>query len=303
MTQGRFGAIEAGGTKFVCLVGSDPGHIVAQARVSTGHPTETLAQVVDFFQEAVAAGGPLDAVGIASFGPLELRRSHPRYGFITTSPKPGWSHVDILGSVRTPLGVPVGLDTDVAGAALGEGRWGAARGLNTFVYLTVGTGIGGAAVIGDQIAHGLVHPEMGHVSVPRQPGDDFAGHCPFHGNCLEGMASGAAIAARWGQPAEQLAGEELRQAVEWEAAYVAAGLRNIVYTIAPQLIVIGGGITGLPGLFPMVRARLVETLAGYPGLPEHAADSFVVPAALGQLAGLAGAIVLAEKAASQTPED
>lgn len=295
----RLGAIEAGGTKFVCLVGSDPGHIVAKARVSTGEPAETLAQVIAFFREAVAAGGPLDAVGIASFGPVELRRSHPRYGFITTTPKPGWSGIDVVGPVEAALDVPVGFDTDVNGAALGEGRWGAAQGLDTFVYLTVGTGIGGGGVVGGRVAHGLVHAEMGHVSVPRQPGDGFAGVCPFHGDCLEGMASGAAVAARWGRPAEQLTGEELRRAVEWEAAYLAAGLRNIVYTIAPQRIVIGGSVAGLPGLFPLMRACLVKALAGYPGLPEHAADDFVLPAALGPLAGPAGALVLAQSALAE----
>jgi fructokinase len=292
----RWGAVEAGGTKVICLVGSDPDHIVAQTRIPTGKPAETLAQVLAFLRQEVATGGPLAAIGVTSFGPLELRRSHPRYGFITTSPKPGWCDVDMVGPFRSTLGVPVGFDTDVNGAALGEGRWGAARGLDTFVYLTVGTGIGAGAVIDGRIIHGLGHPEMGHLSVPRQPGDDFAGNCPFHTNCLEGMASGAAIAARWGRPAEQLDGDELPAAVALEAAYLAAGLRNIVYPIAPQRIVIGGGVTGLPGLFPLVRAKLSEALAGYPGLPEHAADDFIVPAALGSLAGPAGALVLADRA-------
>ncbi|MGH3790377.1 MAG: ROK family protein [Pseudonocardiaceae bacterium] len=295
----RLGAIEAGGTKVTCLVGSDPDNIVAQIRISTGEPTETLAQIIAFFQREVASGGPLAAIGIASFGPLELRRSHPRYGFITTSPKPGWSDVNLVGPVRSALGVPVGFDTDVNAAALGEGRWGAARGLDTFGYLTVGTGIGAGAVVRGQVSHGLGHPEMGHLSVPRQPGDDFDGACPFHTDCLEGMASGVAIAARWGHPAEQLDGDELRAAVALEAAYLAAGLRAIVYSIAPQRIVIGGGVAGLPGLFPLVRASFTETLAGYPGLPEHTAEDFIVPAALGPLAGPAGALVLADHAHHQ----
>ncbi|MGQ0775829.1 MAG: ROK family protein [Pseudonocardiales bacterium] len=293
----RLGAIEAGGTKVVCLVGSDPDHIVAQTRIPTGEPTRTLEQMVDFFREQVAVGGPVSAIGIASFGPVELRRSHPRYGFITTSPKPGWADVDVVGPIRCALGVPVGFDTDVNGAALGEGRWGAARGLSSFVYLTVGTGIGAGAVIEGRIAHGLVHPEMGHVSVPRQPGDDFPGDCPFHGDCWEGMASGAAMATRWGRPAEQLDGAELAAAVQLEATYLAAGLRNVVYTIAPQRIVIGGGVAALPELLPRVRAHLAELLSGYPGLPEHSTDDFVVAAALGPLAGPAGALVLAEHAA------
>ncbi|MGH3933868.1 MAG: ROK family protein [Pseudonocardiaceae bacterium] len=292
----RLGAVEAGGTKVFCLIGSDPDHIVAQTRIPTGRPAETLAQVLTFFRQEVASGGPLAAIGITSFGPLELRRSHPRYGFITNSPKPGWSNVDIVGPVRGALGVPVEFDTDVNGAALGESRWGAARDLDTFVYLTVGTGIGAGAVIEGRIIHGLGHPEMGHLSVPRQPGDDFAGDCPFHADCLEGMASGAAIAARWGRPAERLNGDELRAAVHLEAAYLAAGIRNIVYSIAPQRIVIGGSVSGLPGLFRLIRANLTLALAGYPGLPEHTAGDFVVPAVLGPLAGSAGALVLADRA-------
>ncbi len=295
----RFGAVESGGTKVLCLIGSDPDHIVAQIRIPTGKPAETLAQVLAFFRQEVASGGPLAAIGITSFGPLELRRSHPRYGFIRSSPKPGWSDVDLVGPLRA-LGVPMGFDTDVNGAALGEGRWGAARGLDTFVYLTVGTGIGAGAVVEGRIIHGLGHPEMGHLSVPRQPGDDFAGDCPFHTDCWEGMASGTAISARWGRPAEQLDGHELQAAVHLEAAYLAAGLRNIVYPLAPQRIVIGGSVTGLPGLFPLIRVNLSEALAGYPGLPEHDADDFVVPAALGPLAGPAGALVLADHASRPT---
>ncbi|MGH3827285.1 MAG: ROK family protein [Pseudonocardiaceae bacterium] len=290
------GAIEAGGTKVICLVGSDPDHVVAQVRIPTGQPAETLDQIVAFFQEQVAESGSLDAIGIASFGPLELRRSHPRYGFITTNPRPDWSDLDLVGPVQSALSVPVGFDTDVNGAALGEGRWGAARGLDTFVYMTVGTGIGVGAVIDGRILHGLGHPEVGHMSVPRQPGDDLPGDCRFHAECLEGMAGGAAIAARWGRPAEQLDGDELQEAVALEAAYLAEGLRNIVYTIAPQRIVIGGSVAALPALFPLVRTQLAASMASYHRLPEHGADDFIVPAALGSLAGPAGALVLADYA-------
>jgi fructokinase len=296
VTLARLGAVEVGGTKILCLVGSDPDHIVAQTRIPTRKPAETLAQVLAFFQREVSSGGPLAAIGIASFGPLELRRSHPQYGFITSSPKPGWKYVDMIGPFRRALAVPVGFDTDVNAAALGEGRWGAARGLDTFGYLTVGTGIGAGAVVEGRLIHGLGHPEMGHLSVPRQPGDHFAGHCPFHGTCWEGMASGAAIAARWGSPAEQLGGDKLRAAVQLEAAYLAAGLRNIIYAIAPQRIMIGGSVARLPGLFPLVRANLREALAGYPGLGEHAAGDFITPPALGPLAGPAGALILAHRA-------
>ncbi|MDQ1527208.1 MAG: fructokinase [Microbacteriaceae bacterium] len=302
MTSPRLGAIEAGATKVICLVGSDPDHIVRQVRIPTGDPADTLGQILTFFQEQVAADGPLDAIGIASFGPLELRRSHPRYGFITTNPRPDWSDLDLVGPVHSALNVPVEFDTDVNGAALGEGRWGAARGLDTFVYMTVGTGIGVGAVIDRRVLHGLGHPEIGHISVTRQPGDDFPGDCRFHADCLEGMAGGAAIAARWGRPAEQLDGDELQEAVALEAAYLAAGLRDLVYTIAPQRIVIGGSVAALPGLVPLVRTKLAETMAGYHRLSEHGADDFIVPAALGPLAGPAGALVLADYASQPNRE-
>jgi fructokinase len=294
--QPVFGGIEAGGTKFVCVIGTGPEDIRARTRFPTTEPEETLQRAVDFFREH--AHGKLHALGIASFGPVELRRNHPDYGHITITPKPRWSGTDIVGYLRTALDVRIGFDTDVNGAALGEGRWGAARGLGTFVYMTVGTGLGVGSVVGGGTAHGLVHPEMGHVSVPRQPGDAFPGRCPFHGDCLEGMAAGPAIEERWGRRGEELTGGELDLAIDIEAGYLAAGLRNIVYTIAPERIVIGGGVAKMPGLIPRVRRRLIENLAGYPGLPEHSSDEFVVPAALGDMAGPVGALVLADLAAN-----
>ncbi len=290
------GGIEAGGTKFVCVVGASPDRIAREARFPTRDPAMTIADAVAFFRDAATAGHGIDALGVASFGPVELRRDHPRYGAITTTPKPGWSGTDLLGPLRDALAVPVGFDTDVNGAALGEGRWGAARGVRNFVYVTVGTGIGGGAVVDGAPVHGLPHPEMGHVSVARLPGDDFAGICPFHGDCLEGMACGPAIAARWGRPAEDLAGADLARAVAIEAHYLAAGLRNVVYALAPERIVLGGGVAGLPGLLPALRDGLSAALAGYPGLAEHGAPGFVVPPGLGGAAGAAGALALAELA-------
>jgi fructokinase len=293
-----FGGIEAGGTKVVCVVGTGPGDIAAETTFPTGAPGPTLERAIGFFADHAAAGGSLDAVGIASFGPVELRPSSGAYGSITTTPKPGWSGTDVVGRVGSALGIPIGFDTDVNGAALAEGRWGAARGLDSFIYLTVGTGIGGGAVVGGRPVRGLVHPEMGHVSVPRLPGDDYPGSCPFHGDCLEGMASGTAIEGRWSRRAEDLLPEEIDRAVELEAGYLGAGLCNVVYALAPERIVIGGGVSRLPGLFPLVRRGLAAALAGYPGLAEHVAEDFVVPAALGRLAGAAGALILAERAAA-----
>lgn len=292
------GGVEAGGTKFVCVVGSSPDRIVAEERFPTTDPATTLAKAVAFFRAARASTGPIEALGVASFGPIELRPEHPRYGFVATTPKPGWSDTDLVGPIRDALAVPVAFDTDVNAAALAEGHWGAARDLDTYAYMTVGTGIGVGAVVSGQPLHGLVHTEVGHVFVPREPGDDYPGSCPFHGACLEGLASGPALAGRWGRPAEDLVGDELEAATELEARYLAAGLLTVVYTLAPQRIVVGGGLAALPGLLPRVRARLTEALGGYPGLPEHAADDFVVPPALGPDAGPAGALALAERAAA-----
>ncbi len=293
-----YGAIEAGGTKFVCAVGTGPDDLRDEARFATESPEATLAATIEFFEKWTRNNGPVRSIGVASFGPVELRRGRPNYGHITTTPKPLWSDADVVGPLRSALGVPVGFDTDVNGAALGEGRWGAAAGLTTFVYLTVGTGVGGGAVVNGTVAHGLVHAEMGHVSVRRLEGDAFPGVCPFHGDCLEGMAAGPAMAARWRQPAETLEGRARTRAIEIEAHYLAEGVRNIVYTLAPERVVIGGGIAAMEGLFPEIRRRLATTLNGYPGLVEQLADEFVTPPGLGGRAGIAGALVLAEKAAA-----
>ena len=290
------GGIEAGGTKFVCLVATGTGEVVDETRFPTTTPDVTIAQAIAFFQRFTDAGGTLDAIGIASFGPLELRPAAPWYGHIVSTPKAGWSFTNLVGPVRAAFDVPIGFDTDVNGAAAAEGRWGAAQGLDSFVYITVGTGIGGGGVVAGSPVHGLVHPEMGHLAIPRDPTDAFAGVCPFHGDCFEGMASGSAMAARWGRGAETMSGMELERAVALEATYLAAGFRNHVYTLAPQRIIVGGGVAGLPGLFPAIHERLRETLGAYPGLEEHASSSFVVPPGLGTLAGPLGAVALADLA-------
>ncbi len=291
-----YGGIEAGGTKFVCVIGTDPDTIIETARIDVTGPAETIGAALAFFRRAVDAGTRLDAIGIGSFGPVELREGHPRYGWITTTPKPGWSGTDLVGPVASEFDLPVGFDTDVNAAALAEGRWGAARGLRSFVYLTLGTGIGGGAVVDGRLIHGLGHPEMGHLVVPRRPGDTFAGVCPFHGDCFEGMASGPAIAARFGRPAETLDGADRTAAAALVAFYLAAGVRSLVYALAPERIVVGGGLSAIPGLVEAARAELATQLADYPGLPEHHDETFVVPAALGGMAGPAGTLLLAAAA-------
>jgi fructokinase len=284
----KYGAVEMGGTKTLCAVGSSPDDMGEVVTVPTTDPAETLGRVVEYLR----AESP-DAIGIAAFGPLDLRR-----GRIGVTPKESWSDTDLVGPIRDGLDVPIGLDTDVNGAALGEGRWGAAQGLCNFVYVTVGTGIGGGAVVDGEPVQGLGHPEMGHISVRRHPEDDYPGICRLHGDCLEGLASGPAIEHRSGVPGERLSGTDLTTAVALQAFYLAQMARNLVYILAPERVIIGGGVSRLPALLDLVNDRLVDELAGYPGLPEHA-SGFLVPPGLADISGLAGGLVLAELAADR----
>lgn len=290
-----FGGIEGGGTKFRCAVGTGPDDVRAEVRIDTTSPAETLAESVHFFREH---GEDLAAVGLGCFGPLDLDRTSKTFGSITTTPKPGWSDTDVVGILRDGLGVPIGIDTDVGASALGEARWGAAHGLDDFVYLTVGTGIGGAVMAGGRIVHGLVHPEIGHLRLPRADGDAFAGVCPYHRDCLEGMASGVALRKRCGTDPATLFPDD--PAWEFEAHYLAAGIVNLILTTSPRRIVIGGGVMEQAHIFPLVRRRVRELLAGYvvaDELVEGAIDAFIVPPGLGSYSGLLGALLLGEQAA------
>jgi fructokinase len=290
-----FGAIEAGGTKFVCGVGTGPGDLRTM-QTPTTTPEATIARVIEYFR--AQAGGALTAVGIGSFGPIDLDPASPCYGHITSTPKAAWRNYNLLGAVRSALGVPVGFDTDVNAAALAEERWGAARGLADFVYLTVGTGIGGGALSGGRLLHGLLHPEMGHIRVPHNLArDPFVGLCPYHGDCLEGLASGPAMQARWGTPARELPPEH--PAWELEAHYLALGLATWVCTLSPRRFVLGGGVMQQACLFPLIRRELASILNGYIQVEEILAslEGYVVPPQLGNRAGVLGALALAEKAA------
>ncbi|MEE2657297.1 MAG: ROK family protein [Candidatus Latescibacterota bacterium] len=293
--MGRYGAVEAGGTKFICAVGGSPDTIDSELTIDTASSELTLSRVVEFFVDHHRQQ-PLDAIGVGCFGPVDLSPDSPTYGHITTTPKPGWGHVDILGPLRM-LDLPLGFDTDVNAAALGEQRWGAAQGLQNLVYLTVGTGIGGGAVVEGNLLHGLVHPEMGHVPVPHDLATDpFAGACPFHGDCLEGLASGPAIQQRWGRPAPSL--ESHHPAWDLEARYLACALANFIFTLSPQRLILGGGIMEQSHLFPKVRQQLTEQLRGYiqsPAILEDI-DHYVVPPGLGSRPGICGGLVLAEQA-------
>ncbi|MEQ9337010.1 MAG: ROK family protein, partial [Miltoncostaeaceae bacterium] len=292
------GGVEAGGTKFICLVGDDDGRIIARRRLPTRGPATTLAEVIATLRDAAAAEGPLAAIGVGAFGPVDLRPG-PTQGRLLSTPKAGWSGADLVGPLRDAFGVPVAIDTDVTAAALAEGRWGAARGLRDHAYMTVGTGIGVGLIANGRPVRGLVHPEAGHMHVPRMPGDRFPGICPFHGDCLEGMAAGPAMAARWGMPAEELTGQARERAIDMEAGYLAAGVRTLIYVAAPGRVIIGGGVAALPGLLERVRAHLARNLGDYPGLPEHADPGFVRPPGLGDLAGPKGTLLLAASAVAQ----
>ena len=279
----RVGGIEAGGTKFVCGTAvcgisdaASPSESLTRQEFRTTTPDETLARAVEFF-----ARNPVDALGIGCFGPVDLCS-----GTITTTPKPGWRNVAIVDRLRAATGIQrIAFDTDVNAAAMGEYTWGTARGLNTFIYLTVGTGIGGGAMINGDLLHGLSHPEMGHIRIPHdRAADPFSGSCYAHNDCLEGLASGYAIEQRW-----RTRGEELpphHPAWDLEAHYIALALVNFTCTLSPQKIIIGGGVMNQVG-FPLVREKLNALLNGYTAMPD------IVPPALGVNSGLFGSIALA----------
>lgn len=293
MSREVYGGIEAGGTKFACVTGTGPEDIRAETTIRTTSPEETISRAVRFFLEQ-SGKTPLAAMGIGSFGPADPHPASPTYGLITTTPKPGWANTDLAGPVREALGVPVRFDTDVNAAALGEHRWGAARGLDSFIYLTVGTGIGGGGMTNGRLIHGLMHPEMGHVRLPRAVTDRFPGNCPYHGDCLEGLAAAPALAQRWGEQAEALPDDH--PAWPLEARYLALAVANLVFTLSPQRIIIGGGVMRRRGLLEAVRRNLGELLGGYlPALggPE-ALSRYLTSPALRDRAGVLGAIALAQ---------
>ncbi|MDP2731254.1 MAG: ROK family protein [Dehalococcoidales bacterium] len=288
-----YGGIEAGGTWFVCAVGTDPDNLSAETRFRTTTPLATIKKAINFFQKQ-ARSEALTAIGIGSFGPVDINPASPKHGHIIISPKPGWGNTDFAGMVRKALKVPVFLNTDVNVAALAEYRWGAAQGLDTFIYLTVGTGIGGGGIVNGQLMGGLIHPEMGHIRVPHDWNrDPFTGCCPFHEDCLEGLAAAPALAQRWGQPPETLPADH--QAWQLEAHYLALGLNNLICTLSPQRIILGGGVMQQSQLFPMVRKMVQQILNEYLPAPEIVTDidSYIVPPGLGRRAGVLGAIALA----------
>ena len=300
MPSAIFAGVEMGGTKCICVVGTGPNDIRAQEVVPTRDPAATLGAIAQVLERWDASLGKLEAIGVASFGPLDLRRDSCTFGRIGATPKEHWAGVDLAGYFCKRFAVPVGFTTDVIGAALAEGRWGGARGLTDFAYMTVGTGVGVGMVVAGKPVLGCHHPELGHVRVVRFAGDDWPGSCRFHGDCVEGLASGPAIEARSGAAAVNLP----EDSPIWDTVAHALGqlAHVLVVSVAPQRILIGGGVlSARPHLFPRIRSCLATSLNGYLDIPEvtSALDRYIGPPGLGTRAGSLGALALAVDTAAE----
>lgn len=288
MSKPLYGLVEAGGTKFVLGIAHGPDEVLATTRIPTTTPDETIAAMSNW----LAGQGPLVAVGVATFGPVEVDRTSPQWGHILATPKAGWSNTNLVGPLVQRLGCPVGLDTDVTAAALAEYRWGAGQGQPSVLYFTIGTGVGGGAVIGGKPLAGISHPEMGHIRLPLHPEDvGFGGVCPFHGTCLEGLASGPAIKARYGVSLSELPGDHIgHEVVAW---YIAQAVVTAQAMFEPGRIVLGGGVMDTPGLIDRVRCTAERLGNGY--YRSRAGEIVTLPG-LGERSGLLGALALAEAA-------
>lgn len=282
----KFGALEAGGTKMVCAVGNEEGEILKRISIPTETPEITMPKMLEYFQ-----GEEIDALGIGCFGPVDLNRGSQTYGYITTTPKLAWKNYNICGYFAEKLRIPVGFDTDVNGSMLGEAAWGCAQGLDTAIYITVGTGIGVGVLAGGKLLHGMLHPEGGHILLPRRADDTYEGKCPYHGTCLEGLAAGPAIEARWGKKAEELA--DRPEVWELEAHYLAYAVTNYIMILSPQKIILGGGVMHQEQLLPLVREKVKKMLGGYILTKElEDMDSYIVLPSLNDDQGILGALKL-----------
>lgn len=280
------GALEAGGTKMVLAIGNENGEILEQVSIPTETPEITVPRIIDYFKDK-----NIEALGIGSFGPVDLNRNSKTYGYITSTPKLAWANYDIVGNIKKVLNIPVGFDTDVNGSALGEATWGSLMGLETGIYITVGTGIGVGVYMNGGLLHGMLHPEAGHILLSKHPEDDFESVCPYHPNCIEGLASGPSIEKRWNKKAHELC--DNHKVWELEAFYLAQGITNYILCLSPHRVVLGGGVMHQEQLFPLIRSQVVEMLNGYVDTPElKDIDSYIVPAALGGDQGIMGCIKL-----------
>ncbi len=281
------GALEAGGTKMVCAIGNENGEILDQVSFPTEQPNSTMINIIRYFK-----GAGITGLGIGNFGPIDLNRNSKKYGYITTTPKQAWINYNIVGTLSDALRVPIGFDTDVNASALGEATWGTTSGLDTSIYITVGTGIGVGVIVNNQILHGMLHPEAGHVFVNKRVDDHYRSNCSYHPNCLEGLAAGPAIEGRWGKKAHELCDQE--SVWDLEADYLAQGIVGYILTLSPQKIVLGGGVMHQAQLFPMIRSKVQALLNGYIDTNEiHHMDEYIVPSALGGKQGIMGCLRLA----------
>ena len=282
------GGIEAGGTKMVCAVGDENGVVKDRVSFPTRQPKETFEDIIGYYKN-----WDIKALGIGCFGPLDLDKKAATYGYITKTPKAGWENCDIVGAFKEALGVPVGFDTDVNGAVLGEVTWGAAKGMDSAIYITIGTGVGVGVYANGGLLHGLIHPEGGHMLLAKHPKDTYKGKCPFHENCVEGLASGPAIEARWGKKGIELAGRD--EVWELEAYYIAQAVTNYILAYSPQKVILWGGVMHQEQLFGMVRKEVQRLLNGYVAHETITTDKiadYIVPPALGEDPGIMGAIKL-----------
>nr|WP_024836724.1 ROK family protein [Clostridium sp. 12(A)] len=282
----RLGALEAGGTKMVCAIGNENGEIFERVSIPTESPDVTMPKLIAYF-----ADKEIEALGIGCFGPIDLNRNSETYGCITTTPKLAWKNYNIVKAFQDALSVPVGFDTDVNGSALGEATWGITKGLPNSMYITIGTGVGTGIITNGGLLHGMLHPEGGHLLLSRHPKDSFEGTCPYHKNCLEGLAAGPAIEARWGEKGTQLA--DRKEVWELEAYYIAQALVDYIMVISPQRIVIGGGVMHQEHLMPLIREEVKRQLAGYIDTKELSdIDQYIVLPSLNDNQGIMGALKL-----------
>lgn len=285
-----YGALEAGGTKMVCAIGKEDGTIIDEISIMTTDPSETIPKITNYFLEK-----KIDALGIGSFGPVDLNKESKTYGYILDTPKLSWKHYDIIGNIKKELKIPIGLDTDVNASCLGECTFGFAKGLDNVLYITIGTGVGIGVMVNKKLLHGMLHPEGGHILLSKHPGDNYKGKCPYHGTCLEGLVAGPAIEDRWGKSAKLLS--ENADVWDLEGYYIAQALVNYILTLSPQKIILGGGVMHQLQLFPIIRSYVIELLNEYINTDElKDIDNYIVPASLNDKQGIMGCIQLAKLA-------
>ncbi len=284
-----YGALEAGGTKMVLAIGNENGEILEQLSIPTETPDITMVKIVDYFKDK-----KIEALGVGSFGPIDLDKGSPTYGCITSTPKLAWVNYNIVNRLKDSLHIPIGFDTDVNASALGEATWGSMKGLNSGIYITIGTGVGVGVYMNGSLLHGMLHPEAGHVLLSKHPEDTFEGVCPYHPNCFEGLASGPSIEKRWNKKAYEL--QDNPKVWELEAYYIAQGLVNYILTLSPHKIVLGGGVMHQKQLFPLIRKEVARLLNGYIKTRQmEELDQYIVPASLNDNQGIMGCIQLAKQ--------